>query len=156
MMARLLVSGMRTKIYSMFHEMLVDIEDFNYMNVNEFVAFGKSFVEHYRKYDVLNYTEMWYALEDIKLQMDKLYENDCISEESVSFIQGVLGYKENWELGKVYEGFCDDEINAYVCAQKHSIMLLGEKIKNYSGFFETYCRQWFMPGLTLGVNNDFE
>lgn len=147
--------GKRAKIYSMFHEMLVDIDDFNYMDNVELVAFGKLFVEHYRKYDVLNHENIWHGLNYIKYMLDNLYDNNYVSEESIQFVQRALGYTENWEAGEVFEGnpFADEGINAYLYAQKFSILRLGEMIRNYSGTFETYCREWFMPCLLLGVNN---
>ena len=36
--------GKRNKIYAMFHEMLVDIEDMKYMDYKECVIYGKKFV----------------------------------------------------------------------------------------------------------------
>ena len=43
----------RIKLYSMFHEMLVDIEDFKYMDNKELVESGKKFFEYYRQYNTL-------------------------------------------------------------------------------------------------------
>lgn len=148
--------GKRTKIYSMFHEMLVDIEEFNYKGNDELVNYGRIFIEHYRKYDILNYENIWVGLNHIKSTMDNLCENNFVSEESILFVQRALGYTENWEAGEVFEGapFDEEGINACLYAQKFSIQRLGEMIKNYSGMFESYCREWFMPGLLLGVHND--
>lgn len=147
--------GKRTKIYSMFHEMLVDIEEFSYMNNDGLVDAGRKFIEHYRNYDILNYKNYWNCLNDIKSMMDNLYENDLVSEESISFVQRFLGDTENWKAGEVFESFSSQErINAYLYAQKFSIKRLGEMIKNFSGMFETYCREWFMPGLLLGIHNE--
>ena len=58
------------------------------------------------------------------------------------------------------------EISSYICKefdecedlndvdlikiQIMSINRLSEIITHYSGTFETYCREWFMPGLLLG------
>lgn len=140
----------RLKIYSMFHEMLNDIEDFNYKDNEELVCLGKNFIEHYRNYDILKTNNSWFGLNDIKSMLDILYENNIILDESIRFVQHVLGFTENWENGEVIE--CGT--NAYLYAQKYSVRSLGEKIKNYSGVFETYCREWFMPGLLLGVNKD--
>lgn len=106
--------GKRIKIYSMFHEMLTDIEDFNYMNDSELIEAGKQFVDHYRNYDVLN-NNLWYGLNHIKSMLDILYENEYKFDNP------------NW------------------IDQKLSIQRLGEIIKNFSGMFETYCREWFMP-----------
>lgn len=147
--------GKRTKIYSMFHEMMVDIEDFNYMDNEDLVAAGKIFVDHYRKYDVFNDDNIWSGLNYIKSMLDNLYKNDYILEKEVSFVQHALGYTDNWEFGEVFEGnpLTEEEINAYLCAQKLSIKNLGEVIRDYSGVFEVYCREWFMPGLALGVHN---
>lgn len=145
--------GKRTKIYSMFHEMLVDIEDFDYLDNDELIKQGKLFIEHYRQYDVLNSKKTWFGLNHIKSTLDNLYENDCLCEKSIQLVQRTLGYTENWEKGMIFEGdFCDDEgINAYVYAQKLSIQWLERMISCHSGEFETYCRDWFMPGLLLGV-----
>ena len=146
--------GKRIKIYSMFLEMLVDIQDMDYMNDEELINHGKFFIEHYRQYDILNRDEAF--LQQIKFKLDNLYENDCVSDEAILFIQDALGYTENWENGEVFEGslWGNRGINAYLFAQKFTIQGLIENIRNYCGIFESYTREWFMPGLYFGVHNE--
>lgn len=147
--------GKRTKIYSMFQEMISDIDDFGYMDDEDLVRHGKQFVNHYRQYDVLNSEHLWYGFGNIKSLLDELINNDCVSKEAISFVQRSLGYTENWEDGELFEDFfAEHGTNAYLYAQKYSIRCLGELIRNSIGMFETYCREWFMPGLILGVHND--
>ena len=98
--------GKRTKIYAMFHEMLADIENFNYMDNNQLVSYGKSFVDHYQKYHILNQKNIWDGLKHIKSKLDELHENNYISERAISFVQQTLGYTENWEEGVIFEKMC--------------------------------------------------
>lgn len=144
--------GKRVKIYSMFHEMLSDIDDINYMDNAELIARGKQIVEHYREYDVLRETRLWHGLKILKDTLDDLYQNDYVLKDEVSFVQHVLGYTENWENGEVFEDM-EYGVNAYLYAQKISILHMGEKVKALSGTFESCCREWFMPGLYLGSHD---
>ena len=147
--------GKRTKIYSMFHEMLADIDDFSYVDNEELVNCGKKFVIYYREYDVLKDKNSWDGLKTIKDKLDWLYENDYTFPEMLSFVQMAVGNSEDLKESKVIDGpefFNEDaEINAYLCAQKYSVRRLSEMIKYFSGAFEVYCREFFMPGLILGV-----
>lgn len=146
--------GKRAKIYSMFHEMLADIGDFGYLDNDELVAFGKQFVKHYREYDVLQSSDLWGGLKQMKAMLDDMYENDCVLEEAASFTQHALGYTDNWERGEVFEDpFSDYGVNAYLYAQKFSIHHMGDRIKTCSATFESCCREWFVPGLLLGTHN---
>ena len=141
----------RIKLYSMFHEMLVDIEDSKYMQNEQYVECGKKFVEYYRKYNVLKSCPA-FITSGLLEKMDYLYFNDFISEEGIIYTQCVLDNKEDWENGVIYiDSFSDKTIPARLFAQIHSIQQLYKFIINCSGIFETYSRQWYMPELTLGV-----
>lgn len=144
----------RIKLYSMFHEMLVDIEDSKYMNNEELVEWGKRFVEYYRQYDVLKSCPAFITNQIIE-KMDYLYDNNFISKEAIHFVQRAIDDKDDWENCSIVLGlFGDKTINARLYAQIFSLRQLGEFIVNCSGMFETYSRQWYMPGLILGVNGD--
>lgn len=146
--------GKRNKIYAMFHEMLVDIEDMKYMDYKECVIYGKKFVEHYLNYDVLYCKEFWCQLGYIRELMNEMKENDGIVYEMESFVQSALDGASDLKDKVVFPDlgclFVEDEVNAYLYAQKLSIQHLGEVITYSSGVFETYCREWFMPGVILG------
>lgn len=137
--------GKRIKLYSMFHEMRADIDDFSSFDIIERIKSGKRFIDHYYSYDVFSQSEHWRLLEDIHSMLIQMRDNDCVSEFAKKFVQHVLGYTDNWENGTVYEGFSEIPINAYQYAQKMSIDRLSETIVNASGMFETYCRERFMP-----------
>ena len=147
--------GKRTKIYSMFHEMIADIEDTQYMSDDDIVKHGRRFFQHYLTYDVLKGQPLWAGLQRISEMMQAMSENDCLLDEGVSFAQRGLGYSENWESGTLYrEPFSDEPVNAYRYAQVFSVSRLGETVKNYSGIFESCCREWFMPGCDFGVQSE--
>lgn len=147
--------GKRAKIYSMFHEMITDIEDAKYMSDDDMVKHGRRFVQHYLTYDALKGQPLWDGLQQIREQLQAMSENGCLLDESVRFTQHVLGYSKDWELGTLYrEPFSDEPINAYRYAQVSSVSRLGEMIKNYSGIFESCCREWFMPGCDFGVQSE--
>ena len=67
--------------------------------------------------------------------MQQAFDNDIDWKEDIVFPR---------------RNYLDEGINVYKYVQKRSIDYLGEIITNYSGMFETYCREWFMPGLLLG------
>lgn len=139
----------------MFHEMLSDIDDFAYMDVEEIICAGIKFVEHYKNYDLLKCDSLWHGLGEIKRLLDYLYENDLILEEAELFVISCLGDREGWKSKEVFEDiFSDSGINAYLYAKKFSILHVAEKIKTFSGIFEECCREWFMPGLCFGVNKN--
>ena len=106
-------------------------------------------------YDALKGQPLWDGLQRIREQLQAMSENGCLLDESVRFTQHVLGYSKDWELGTLYrEPFSDEPINAYRYAQVSSVSRLGEMIKNYSGIFESCCREWFMPGCDFGVQSE--
>ncbi len=143
----------RIKLYSMFHEMLVDIEDSKYMLNEQFVEWGKNFIDYYRKYDVLKSCSAFITSRLLE-KMNYLYDNDFISEEGIIYTQHILGNKDGWENGLIYvDSFGDETINARLFAQIHSIERLYKFIINCSGIFETYSRQWYMPELDFGVSS---
>ena len=131
--------GKRTKIYAMFHEMLVDIEDMKYMNNEERIIFAKEFCEYYRQYNVFKYSELWSGLKHIKILLEEMIENDGMLQEISSYIRKEFDEREDL-----------DDTNLIKKIQIMSINRLSKIIINYSGMFETYCREWFMPGLLLG------
>ena len=144
--------GKRNKIYAMFHEMLTDIEDMKYMGIEECIAYGKEFVKHYLQYDVLYSDRLWPGLEHIKKKLDEMENNNGVISEMVVFVQQAFDNDIDWKEDIVFPrgNYLDEGINVYKYVQKRSIDYLGEIITNYSGMFETYCREWFMPGLLLG------
>lgn len=126
--------GIRTQIYSMFHEMLTDIVDLQYSDdlYNDIVRF----VEHYKDYHVLSRGFLWSGLKDIR---DLLY---AYSDNN---------YKHPSISHSVIESFYNKSDFNNVIVEKNAYYL-SEFIKNYSGMFETYCRTWYMPFLPLGVS----
>ena len=141
----------RIKLYSMFHEMLVDIEDSKYMQNEQYIEWGKKFVEYYRKYNVLKSCPVFITSELLE-KMDYLHSNDFISEEGIIYTQHILENNNDWKNKHIcIDPFSDETIPARLFAQTHSLQQLYSFIINCSGIFETYYRQWFMPGLTLGV-----
>lgn len=145
--------GKRAKIYSLFHEMLADINDFQNCTFERIIEKGKIFVEHYKEYDVLKLKDSEGILHTIKGLLDNMYKKDCVLEESINFVTHSLGQTTNWKDSMVYEGIFDEVgINAYLYAQKMSIMHMAERIQIYSSMFESCCREWFLPGLEFGVN----
>lgn len=148
--------GKRIKIYSMFHEMLVDIDDMYHMyDLNELLVYGRRFVEHYINYDVLYYSNLWYCLKLLKDLFVEIYNNNFLSKNSISYVENIVSAdKSEWDGKYVYESpDCTEGIPAILFAQKKSLYELFELIQNCSGFFETYCRQWFMPCLLLGCHD---
>jgi len=137
----------------MFHEMLSDIDDFKYMLPEEIVRNGKRFIEHYRTYDVLKCSSLWYGMKSLQEYIEVMAENDCVLPEAVSFVQRVVGQEDDWKDADVFETFDGEAINSYVYAQKFSLERVFEIITSLSGTFESCCREWCMPGLTLGVND---
>lgn len=125
-----------------------------YMDYKECVIYGKKFVEHYLNYDVLYCKEFWCQLGYIRELMNEMKENDGIVYEMESFVQSALDGASDLKDKVVFPDLgclvAEDEVNAYLYAQKLSIQHLGEVITYSSGVFETYCREWFMPGVILG------
>lgn len=148
--------GKRTKFYSIFHEMLVDIDDmYRIYDLKEFLALGKRFVKHYIGYDIWCCSDSWIFLKMIKDLLDELVNNNFISKRSSLYVAKiVLADKSEWGGKYIYEGFdFSSGIPAFLFAQKKSLYELFELIQNCSGYFETYCRQWFMPCLPLGIHD---
>lgn len=141
----------RIKLYSMFYEMVADIHDFSYMSMEETVERCKRLLEHYRTFDALQAAEYWTAIADIRNSIEIMVENDGILPEAVVFLQRITGTSEKWEEASIFQGLDEKPINAYLYAQYHSAEILTNKITASSGAFEEVCREWFMPGLPLGV-----
>lgn len=142
--------GKRTKIYSIFHEMLVDIADMKYMDRKEKIKFGKQIVAHYITYDLLNSEDVWPILGSLREMISTMNDNDCILPRAISFVKHSLEPGEDWEHSTVYTSDYE-EVNSYLFTQEFSLNMLADLIEHCSSCFETYCREWFMPGLLLGV-----
>ena len=137
----------------MFHEMLVDIADMKFMAREEKIKFGKLIVAHYINYDLLNCTDLWPLMGDLREMISTLNDNDCILPRAVSFVKRSLEPGEEWNRSTVYTSDYE-EVDSYLFTQEYSLKLLADFIEYCSGCFETYCRKWFMPGLILGVSDE--
>ncbi len=150
--------GMRTKIYSMFNEMIVDIDDFEYLpDIDEQIEFGKRFLNYYSEFDILNLLgNCWYCLKHIGHEFRCLKSNDFISINARKFVLKADTNKTNnlHSFNVFIDDYDSEGIPAYKYAQKVSFKFLFDYIKTSAGTFETYCRDWFMPCLLLGVYDE--
>lgn len=126
--------GMRNKIYAMFHEMLTDVYDLEYSD--DLHNDIKRFVEHYKTYDLLKRSDFWNGFKSIEELLSVFSENNYLYPSLTPSIIECF-YNNN--------NFSEEYL-------MRSADFLIRSIKNYSGMFETYCREWYMPGLFLGCN----
>lgn len=134
--------GKRIKIYSMFHEMLTDIRNFEYKDGKELVDYAKGLTDQYCSYDLLNQSDEFFK--EIKNKIIELKKNDFVLDEIAKTVRFALNNDENWKEKSIYiDGV--DEMNAYLYAQNQSIKSLKETIEIWSNFFEEYAREKYMP-----------
>lgn len=134
--------GKRIKIYSMFHEMLTDIHNFEYKDGKELVDYAKELINQYCSYDLLNQSDEFFK--EIKNKIMELKKNDYVLDEIAGMVRHLLNNDENWKEKLIYIDDVD-EMNAYLYAQNQSIKSLKETIEIWSNLFEECARERYMP-----------
>ncbi len=150
--------GKRIKIYSLFQEMNTDIDNFNYFSLPKYLEKGKKFIEKYRQYYIFDDKFPFLYIEEIKKMLDILLHNDYRFEEETKAIKHLIAYnhsaidENSWkDVPIIINGDEFQSVTAYEGVQIMSIRKLFQYIKDYSGMYETYCRQYMMPCLILGI-----
>ena len=142
--------GKRIKLYSMFHEMLSDLEDLKYMPLKERVYKGRKLVDRYTTYDLLKTKNVWDGVNTLRDTLFAMKQNDYILPEAINLLKRITGRHNPWTNAEM-ESVEGEKIDAYLYGQEYSIEILSSTITNLSGYFETYCREWFLPGFQLGI-----
>lgn len=137
--------GKRAKIYSLFNEMISDINAWEYKSDEDLVICVRRFIDNYIEKDVWNIRSVWPCFDYLYLLMKEMKNNNFIQEEAKRFIQSQSGNDEGWEKKLLYLNGSDIATPAYICAQKVSIRNLYSKIMLTNEMFECNARNFFMP-----------